>query len=132
MTDKPAGKVTIQTVAMPADTNANGDIFGGWLLSQMDLACGVLAKEISKGRVVTVAVESMTFLKPVHVGDVVSCHTSVVKLGRTSITTLVEVWTYNPLTTEEHKVTEGTFVSVAIDENSQPRPIQPQEANDNA
>lgn len=124
MSEKPKGEVTIQTLAMPADTNANGDIFGGWLLSQMDLACGVLAKDISHGRVVTVAVESMVFLKPVKVGDVVSCHASLSKSGKTSMTILVEVWARQPLTNVNHKVTEGTFVSVAIDNQGRPRSIK--------
>jgi acyl-CoA thioesterase YciA len=124
MADKPQGKVTIQTIAMPADTNANGDIFGGWLLSQMDLACGVLAKQLSNGRIATVAVQSMTFLKPVHVGDLVSCHASLIKEGHSSMTILVEVWTNSHLPQQEHKVTEGTFISVAIDDSGRPRPIK--------
>lgn len=124
MADTPRGKVSIQTIAMPADTNANGDIFGGWLLSQMDLACGVLAKQLSNGRIATVAVQSMTFLKPVHVGDLVSCHASLLKQGTTSMTILVEVWVNSHLPDREQKVTEGTFVSVAIDEHGHPRPFK--------
>ena len=87
------GEVTIQTLAMPADTNANGDIFGGWLVSQMDLAAGILAKKLSKGRAATVAIHSMSFLKPVHIGDLVSCHVELITLGKTSMTIAVEAWT---------------------------------------
>jgi acyl-CoA thioesterase YciA len=119
----PRGEITIQTLAMPAYTNANGDIFGGWLVSQMDLAAGVLAKKISRGRAVTVAINSMTFLRPVHVGDVVSCHVELVKTGKTSITIAVEVWIEELSTGEQSRVTEGTFVFVAIDEKGNPRPV---------
>lgn len=124
MMDTPRGEITIQTLAMPADTNANGDIFGGWLVSQMDLAAGVLAKKIAKGRVATVAINSMTFLKPVHVGDVVSCHVEVVKLGKTSMTIAVEVWSETLACGETYRVTEGTFVFVAIDDHGKPRVIK--------
>lgn len=117
-------EITIQTLAMPADTNANGDIFGGWLVSQMDLAGGVLAKKISRGRAATVAIHSMTFLRPVQVGDVVSCHVELIKLGTTSMTIAVEAWTERLATGEKYCVTEGTFVFVAIDENGSPRQVQ--------
>lgn len=121
----PRGEITIQTLAMPADTNANGDIFGGWLVSQMDLAAGVLAKKISRGRTVTVAINSMTFLKPVHVGDVVSCHVDLIKSGNTSMTISVEVWAMRSNSIEKYKVTEGVFVFVAIDEQGKPRMVHP-------
>ena len=121
MNDKPTGQITIQAIAMPADTNANGDIFGGWLVSQMDLAAGVLAKKIAQGRVVTVSINSMTFLKPVHVGDVVSCYVHLVKKGRTSMTFAVEVWSDPLYNGERYRVTEGTFVFVAIDDEGKPR-----------
>ncbi len=121
--DAPRGEITIQTLAMPADTNANGDIFGGWLVSQMDLAAGVLGKRIAKGRVATVAINSMVFLKPVHVGDVVSCHVELEAQGNTSMTIAVEVWVH-PATQEAHyRVTKGTFIFVAIDEQGNPRPV---------
>lgn len=120
---KPKGQVTIQTLAMPADTNANGDIFGGWLVSQMDLAAGVLAKKIARGRVATVAINSMTFLKPVHVGDVVSCHVELAKLGNTSMTVAVEVWAETLAYGDCYKVTEGMFVFVALDEHGKPRVV---------
>lgn len=119
----PRGELTIQTLAMPADTNPNGDIFGGWLVSQMDLAAGVLAKKLSRGRAVTVAINSMTFLKPVHVGDVVSCHVELQKYGKTSMTIAVEVWAMPSNTLEKYKVTEGIFVFVAIDDQGKPRPV---------
>lgn len=116
-------EVTIQTLAMPADTNANGDIFGGWLVSQMDLAAGVLAKKLSRGRAVTIAINSMIFLRPVQVGDVVSCQVELIKLGSTSMTIAVEAWTERLSTGEKYCVTEGTFVFVAIDEQGKPRKL---------
>lgn len=119
----PKGELTIQTLAMPLNTNANGDIFGGWIVSQMDLAAGVLAKRISQGRVATVAINSMTFLKPVHVGDVISCHVELVKVGNTSMTIRVEVWAFSSIKMEKYQVTEGVFVFVAIDENGKPRQV---------
>lgn len=124
MSAQPKGELTIQALAMPADTNANGDIFGGWIVSQMDLAAGVLAKKVSCGRVTTVAIESMVFLKPVHVGDVVSCHVELKKIGHSSMTIAVEVWALPAITqVEKYKVTEGTFVFVAIDEFGKPRQV---------
>lgn len=123
MIQTPYGELTIQTLAMPANTNANGDIFGGWVVSQMDLAAGVLAKKISMGRVATVAIHSMSFLKPVHVGDVVSCYVSLVKQGTTSMTLEVEVWALPATQSEPYQVTEGVFVFVAIDENGRPRQV---------
>lgn len=119
----PRGEITIQTLAMPADTNANGDIFGGWLVSQMDLAAGVLAKKLSRGRAATVAINSMAFLRPVHVGDLVSCHVELIKKGRTSMTIAVEVWAMRTESGERYQVTEGTFVFVAIDDEGKPRQI---------
>jgi len=119
----PKGELTIQTLAMPASTNANGDIFGGWIVSQMDLAAGVLAKKMAQGRVATVAINSMTFLKPVHVGDVISCHVELIKQGNTSMTIGVVVWVAPAIQSERYQVTEGVFVFVAIDENSRPRPV---------
>ncbi|BCA96994.1 acyl-CoA thioesterase [Legionella antarctica] len=123
MTRVPKGELTIQTLAMPLSTNANGDIFGGWIVSQMDLAAGVLAKRLSQGRVATVAINSMTFLKPVHVGDVISCHVELIKQGNTSLTIGVEVWALPTTQAERYQVTEGVFVFVAIDENRKPRQV---------
>lgn len=124
MTRTARGEITIQTLAMPAATNANGDIFGGWIVSQMDLAAGVLAKKVSHGRAVTVAINSMTFLRPVHVGDIVSCHVDLIKKGKTSMTIAVEVWAEpGASVSEKYLVTEGVFVFVAIDEQGKPRQI---------
>ena len=123
---KPHGEITIQTLAMPADTNANGDIFGGWIVSQMDLASGVLAKRLAKGRVVTVAINSMSFLKPVHVGDVVSCYVDLVRRGNTSMTIAVEVWAQCASGSDTYRVTEGNFVYVAIDDAGNPRKLPDQ------
>lgn len=117
------GEITIQTLAMPGDTNANGDIFGGWLVSQMDLAAGVLAKKLSRGRAATVAIHSMSFLRPVQVGDLVSCYVELVKMGKTSMTIAVEAWTETLSTGEKYRVTEGTFIFVAIDDRGSPRQI---------
>jgi acyl-CoA thioesterase YciA len=116
-------EITIQTLAMPADTNANGDIFGGWLVSQMDLAAGILAKKVASGRAVTVAIHSMSFLRPVHVGDLVICHVDLIKSGRTSMTIAVEAWTEDLSSGKKYCVTEGTFIFVAIDDEGRPREI---------
>jgi acyl-CoA thioesterase YciA len=126
MKNIPRGEVTIQTLAMPADTNANGDIFGGWLVSQMDLAAGVLAKKIARGRAVTVAIHSMSFLRPVRVGDIVSCYVELIGSGKTSMNIAVEVWAEPSTGGEKYRVTEGTFVFVAIDEKGKPRLISDQ------
>lgn len=126
MNQNPSGELTIQTLAMPADTNANGDIFGGWLVSQMDLAAGVLAKKISGGRAATVAINELTFIKPVHVGEVVSCHVTLRKQGNTSMTIVVEVWKESFTTMEKMCVAKGTFIFVAIDEKGKPRQVRKQ------
>lgn len=123
MITKPRGEITIQTLAMPASTNANGDIFGGWLVSQMDLAAGVMAKKISRGRAATVAINELTFIKPVHVGDVVSCYVSLIKQGNTSMTIDVQVWKEAFATEEKLCVAKGTFIIVAIDDNGHPRQV---------
>ena len=117
------GDLTIKTLAMPADTNPNGDIFGGWLVSQMDLAGGVLAKILSQGRIVTVAINNITFIHPVKVGDLVSCYVKKTRQGRTSINVEIEVWTENFRDAVNHKVAHGEFVYVAIDDRGKPRPI---------
>lgn len=123
MLKSPKGELTIQTLAMPANTNPNGDIFGGWIVSQMDLAAGVLAKKIAQGRVATVSIHSMNFLKPVHVGDVVSCYVTLIKMGNTSMTFNVEVWALPAEQQTRFHVTEGIFVFVALDENRKPRQV---------
>lgn len=119
----PSGNLVLQTLSMPADTNPYGDIFGGWLMSQMDLGGAILAQEIAKGRVTTVAVGSMVFLRPVPVGATVSCYANPIEVGRTSIRTLIEVWIKDCRTSETAKVTEGEFVYVAIDDNGRTRPV---------
>jgi acyl-CoA thioesterase YciA len=113
----------LRTIAMPADTNANGDIFGGWLLSQMDLAGSIQATQKAATRVATIAIEGMSFKKPVNVGDEVSCYTKIEKIGRTSITIHVESWARPRLGDRAQKVTEGKFTYVAIDENRKAVPI---------
>ncbi len=112
----PRGALALQTIAMPADTNANGDIFGGWLMAQMDLGSSVVARGRARGRVATVAVEAMTFHRPVRVGDVVSIHAELLREGRTSMTVGVDVWVLRQPEGGHFRVTEATFVFVAVDE----------------
>ncbi|MGW8195597.1 MAG: acyl-CoA thioester hydrolase YciA [Desulforhopalus sp.] len=124
----PKGKQILRTLAMPADTNPHGDIFGGWIMSQMDIAGGILAREVTCSRVVTVAVDTITFIKPVHVGDVVCCYGEVVKIGNTSITIDLEVWVKPSLDqpTEEDvrfQVTEAAFTYVSVDKDGKKQPI---------
>lgn len=120
---RPQGELALQTVAMPADTNANGDIFGGWLLSQMDIAGGVAAAEVARGRVATVAVQGMSFITPVHVGAVVSCYCDILDIGRSSVRVLIEVWINSQHDGDPIKVTEGEFIYVAIDNAKRTRTI---------
>ncbi len=117
----PETEPTVRTVPMPSDVNANGDIFGGWVLSQMDIAGGVLASDRAEGRVVTIAIEAMRFHKPIAVGEVVSLYGKIVKIGRTSITVHLETWACRNSSGKEVKVTEGTFVYVAISRDGKPR-----------
>lgn len=119
----PVGELSLQTIAMPADSNANGDIFGGWLVSQMDLAGSVTANRVARGRVATVAIDSMSFLRPVAVGSTVSCYTLMTNIGRSSMEIRVEVWARHPTDFEQRKVTEGKFTFVAIDNNGRTRPV---------
>ena len=121
---RPAGEPAIRTIAMPADTNPNGDIFGGWIMARMDTAGAVAAVKLARGRVATVAVAGMTFHKPVLVGDLVSCYAEIVKIGRTSITVRVDTWIDRTRSGESYKVTEGTFVYVAIDDEGRPRLVE--------
>lgn len=118
-------RLAIQTLAMPNATNPSGDIFGGWIVSQMDLACGVLAKQISNGRSVTAAIKSMSFYKPVQVGDLVSCYVECIKIGTTSMTFAADVWVERLAHGgDKEKVTEGEFVFVAVDEKGIPRKVE--------
>ncbi len=121
--DQPHGDLTVRLVAMPADTNANGDIFGGWVLSQMDQAGGIAAVERAEGRVVTIAVDAMTFIRPVKVGDVLCVYTQVGKIGRTSLKIHIEAWARRFRSHLREKVTVATFTFVAIDDEGRPRPV---------
>lgn len=115
----------VRTLAMPGDTNPAGDIFGGWLLSQMDVAGGIVAYERAGGRVATVAIDAMTFHAPVSVGDVVSCYADVIRVGRTSLTVQVETWVQRARVGVPVKVTEGSFTYVALDNDGAKRPLPP-------
>jgi acyl-CoA thioesterase YciA len=119
----PRGDLCTRTLAMPADTNANGDIFGGWLLSQMDIAGGVAASKIAKSRTVTVSIDAMNFRKAVYVGDLVSVHANLVRVGRTSMTLHLEAWVVRRKEMQPILVTDGNFTYVAIDEDGKPQPI---------
>ena len=120
---EPRGDLCIRTLAMPADTNANGDIFGGWVLSRMDQAGGIAGVERAKGRVVTIAVDAMTFIRPVRVGDVLEVFTEVESIGRTSMKIHVEAWARRFQTLTHEKVTDANFTFVAVDDNGKPRPV---------
>ena len=122
----PLGDLCTRTIAMPADTNANGDIFGGWLLSQMDIGGGVFASKIAKSRTVTVSIDAMNFRKPVYVGDLVSVHANLVRVGRTSITVHLEAWVLRrkDMPTQSILVTDGNFTYVSIDDQGHPQAIQ--------
>lgn len=126
--ETPKGTLLLRTLAMPADTNPSGDIFGGWIMSQMDIAGAILVKEITLGRCVTVAVDGFKFLKPVKVGDVVCCYGQVTRVGTTSVAIQLEVWV-KPVTRESEsicprfKVTEALFTYVAVDEDGAKRPV---------
>lgn len=119
----PEGELVIQTLAMPNNANVYGDIFGGWLVSQMDLGGAILAHRCAKNRVTTVAIERMAFLKPVYIGDLVCCYASILKTGRTSITIKLDVWVIRMRMGAKEHVTEGLFTFVAIDETGKPKPI---------
>jgi len=121
---QPQGELVIRTIAMPADTNSNGDMFGGWLLSQMDLGGAIFARNLSRSRITTVAIDAMSFLHSVYVGDIVSCHASLLKVGRTSIRIEVEAWAQRAKGGEHVRVTKGTFTYVAIDDAGRPQPVQ--------
>ncbi|MFL6514876.1 MAG: acyl-CoA thioesterase [Chthoniobacterales bacterium] len=123
-TKRPKGELVIQTIAMPRDTNRNGDIFGGWLVSQMDLGGAILASKISKARVVTVAMEGMSFLQPVRMGDTVACYARIERIGNSSMRIPIEVWANRFMSGEEVRVTEGVFVYVAVDAAGKPISVQ--------
>lgn len=125
---EPRGELLLRTMSMPADTNANGDIFGGWILSQMDIAGAILAKEVARGRTVTIAVDGMKFLRPVKVGDVVCCYGEILRIGNTSMTLHLEVWV-KPILREidspetRFRVTEADFTYVAVDDDGKKRKV---------
>ena len=119
----PAGDLCIRTLAMPADTNANGDIFGGWLLSQMDVGGGVFASKIAHSRTVTVAIDAMNFRKAVYVGDLVSVYATLVRVGRTSLTVHLEAWALRRRDLQPILVTDGNFTYVSIDDQGRPQTI---------
>lgn len=120
----PHGEVVIRTIAMPADSNANGDIFGGWLMSQMDLGGAVLARGTCHSRVTTAAIDGMSFLRPVNVGDIVTCYAKLLGIGRTSMRISVEAWVQRFADTGLQRVTEGIFTYVAIDDAGKPQPVR--------
>ena len=120
---KPKGELTLRTLAMPGDANPAGDIFGGWVMAQMDLSCGIRAAERARGRVVTAAVKEMAFALPVKIGDTLCIYTDVVRVGRTSITLKVEAWAQRYLSDRMDKVTDALFVMVALDETGRPKPV---------
>jgi acyl-CoA thioesterase YciA len=121
---EPRGDLCIRTLAMPADTNANGDIFGGWLLSQMDVGGGIFASKVARSRTVTVAIEAMSFRKAVYVGDLVSVYGNLVRTGRTSVTVHLEAWAIRRRGAQAILVTDGNFTYVSIDDNGRPQPIK--------
>lgn len=121
--NEPTGELTLRTLAMPGDANAAGDIFGGWVMAQMDLACGIRAAERAHGRVVTAAVKEMVFKKPVKIGDTLGIYIDIVKVGTTSMTLQVDAWVQRYLTEIMEKVTDAKIVMVALDEEGNPKPI---------
>jgi acyl-CoA thioesterase YciA len=122
---EPRGELAVRTLAMPADTNPAGDIFGGWLMSLMDVAGGIAAGQQAQGRVATVVVTDMAFLRPVKVGDVICCYTDLARVGRTSLTLHVEAWVLRQPVGDRIKVTSADFTYVALDGDGKPRPVSP-------
>jgi acyl-CoA thioesterase YciA len=120
----PRGELVMRTLAMPADANGNGDIFGGWLMSQMDLGGAILARHTARSRVTTVAIDGMSFLHPVAVGDTVTCYARLVNIGRTSMKIDVEAWVQHYTDDTQVRVTEGVFTYVAIDDAGRPHPVK--------
>ena len=120
---KPSSEVTLRVAAMPADVNVNGDIFGGWVLAQMDIASGIIAAGRAKGRVTTMAVDAMKFIRPVGVGDVLCVWAWVERVGRSSMAIRIEAWADRFRSDKTEKVTEAVFTYVAIDEDGKPRPV---------
>lgn len=121
--DIPEGELTLRTLAMPGDANPAGDIFGGWVMAQMDLAAGIRAGERARCRVVTAAVKEMAFQRPVKIGDTLSIYTELTRIGRTSLTLQVEAWVNRSRIGNKEKVTEGTFIMVALDAEGKPAEV---------
>ena len=119
----PLGELSLQTIAMPGDANANGDIFGGWVVSQMDLAAGVCARKRARGRVATIAIDGMVFHKPMKVGDIIGCYTRILQVGTTSLRIEVEVWRTDEFSNEQVMLTRGLFTFVAIDDQGSKRRV---------
>jgi len=122
---EPRGELQLRVLANPSDANPNGDISGGWLVTQMDSAASIVANKISKGRTTTMAIGDMSFIRPIRVGAVVCCYTHVISMGRSSVRIMVEVWSRMPEDESRQKVTEAEFVYVAIDDNRRIRPLEP-------
>ena len=122
----PEGVLSLQNIAMPADTNWSGDVFGGWIVSQMDLAWAIHVERLSKGRCATIAINEMTFLVPVKVGNVISCYTKILKVGNTSVQVQIEVWNSHDNSREPIRITQGVFTFVAVDVNGNKRQISEQ------
>ncbi len=125
LSDQPAGVLSLQAVAMPSNTNWSGDVFGGWLVSQMDLAGAVYARLYSKGRVVTVSIDKIVFLRPVKVGSILACYTRMLKVGNTSMQMLVDVWEIHDEGVDPIRVTHGVFTFVALDNDGHKRTVPP-------
>lgn len=122
----PEGVLSLQNIAMPADTNWSGDVFGGWIVSQMDLAGAIHVERLSKGRCATIAINEMTFLVPVKVGNVISCYTKILKVGNTSVQVQIEVWNSHDNSRDPVRITQGVFTFVAVDVNGNKRQISEQ------
>ena len=122
----PEGVLSLQNIAMPADTNWSGDVFGGWIVSQMDLAGAIHVERLSKGRCATIPINEMTFLVPVKVGNVISCYTKILKVGNTSVQVQIEVWNSHDNSREPIRITQGVFTFVAVDVNGNKRQISEQ------
>jgi len=121
---EPHGEIVIRAIAMPSDTNSNGDIFGGWLISQMDLGGGVMARTVAGSRVATVAIDAMSFVAPVSVGDTITCYARLHGIGRTSMKIGLEAWSQRHLGGPPRLVTQGIFTYVAIDDSGRPHPVK--------
>lgn len=122
----PRGQLCLQTIAMPKDANSHGDIFGGWLVAQMDLAAGVAARKRAQGRTATVAIDAMVFLRSVKVGDIIGFYTNMESAGRSSMKIRVEVWALSDITGQHSKLTEGLFTFVAINDDGRTRALPPE------